>query len=178
MIEKQLLNAMIPIIDNLNDIEKKIAEVSKMEGPQGQPGEQGIAGADAIAPEATEIADVIKADEAFIEVLRGSKGDTGESGANGKDAEELKAESVAEVLQHDEWFLHNVKGRPGDIGEAGPQGEAGANGADGKNADVVEVAKSVILEEEFLTIHVEAVKSLIAAKFEEEMNEVEAILYG
>jgi len=66
-------------------------------------------------------------------------------------------------------------GEQGLQGEVGPQGEQGEAG---KDADVIEVAKAAVVAEEFLEYHVETVKSLLAAKFEEEMNEVEAILYA
>ena len=180
MIEKQLIQALEPLIDDLTAIEKRVETLSKMEGPRGLQGEPGLPGADAIAPEATEIADVIKADEAFIEVLRGAKGDQGEHGIDGKDGADgisPEPEEIAEALKADEIFVRTIKGDTGDIG---PQGDAGPQGERGEDAvvDYDAIVKSVVLTEEFSTTNVEAIKSMMAAKFEEEMNEVEAILYG
>ena len=132
MIEKQLIKALEPFIDDLVALEKRLDEVAKLEGPQGPTGEQGAPGADAVAPEAAEIVEVFKSDEAFIDSLRGLQGETGERGADGQDA----------VVDYDA------------------------------------IVKSVVLTEEFTETNIEAIKSMMAAKFEEEMNEVETILYG
>ena len=59
----------------------------------------------------------------------------------------------------------------------GPQGPQGEAGLPGKDADVIEVAKSVVLDADFIDTHNEIVKSLMDARREMELNEVKAILY-
>ena len=69
MIEKQLITALSPLIDDLTAIEKRLDEIAKTEGPAGPAGEQGPPGEAGISPEAPEVADLIKSDEAFIEAI-------------------------------------------------------------------------------------------------------------
>ena len=63
MIEKQLIQALTPFIDDLTAVEKRLNEIAKTEGPTGPQGEQGAPGEAAVAPEASEIASIIKCDE-------------------------------------------------------------------------------------------------------------------
>jgi hypothetical protein len=58
----------------------------------------------------------------------------------------------------------------------GPRGLKGDAGEAGKDADAVEVAKSIALDAHFIDNHAQTVKALMAARFEQEWNEVNEIL--
>lgn len=67
MIEKQLIQALDPFIDDMVKIEKRLAELEIKEGPQGPQGQQGEAGADGKGADASEVAKSVALDADFID---------------------------------------------------------------------------------------------------------------
>ena len=64
MIEKQLIQALDPFIDDMVKIEKRLAELEIKEGPQGPQGEAGADGKDA---DAAEVAKSVALDADFVD---------------------------------------------------------------------------------------------------------------
>ena len=64
MIEKQLIQALDPFIDDMVKIEKRLAELEIKEGPQGPQGEAGADGKDA---DSAEVAKAVALDADFID---------------------------------------------------------------------------------------------------------------
>lgn len=120
MIEKALVSALEPVIDDLIRLEKRLEEVQLMPGPQGEPGKDAepvsveavikgiidqysddLRGADAVSPEPSVVADALF--EKYADQLKG------------KDAEQLSAVDVGLFLvEHHAETLRGVQGKDSD----------------------------------------------------------------
>lgn len=142
MIEKKLFEALEPLLDQVNEIEKRVSEIKPLPGPPGEPGTPGqdgapgLPGADA-DPEA--VAAIIV--EKHADLIRGKDGADGRDGADGKSVE---VDEVVERIKADEALLGRLKGADG------VPGADGRDGADGKDADPAAVAAALAGNPEFV----------------------------
>ena len=85
-----------------------------------------------------------------------------------------------QLIQALEPFISDIEAIEKRIDEIaltpGPQGEAGPAGADAVAPDVEDIASAAILNKRFSEITVDAIKSIMTAKLDEEMAEVDEIL--
>ena len=85
-----------------------------------------------------------------------------------------------QLIQALEPFISDIEAIEKRIGEIsltpGPQGEAGPAGADAVAPDVEDIASAAILNKRFSEITVDAIKTIMTAKLDEEMAEVDEIL--
>ena len=135
MIEKKLVEILDPVVDQLVALEKRLEAVQLTPGPAGADGRDGRDGKDA---DPAQVADLIKADAAYVDRLKGERGEPGRDGADGKDA---APEAVCEALKADADFVSRLKGEPG---ERGADGRDGRDGVDGTSVTAKEVAEYLL----------------------------------
>jgi len=88
----------------------------------------GLTGIKVEGPTTTDVANQLKADNAFLNSVKGPKGDSGARGANGTSP---TSSAVANTLKADAAFLTAVKGDKGDQGAKGDSGARGDQGPEG-----------------------------------------------
>jgi hypothetical protein len=112
-----------PLTKRVADLERQLANVSAQKG---DPGERGKDGDPGPAPTQEQIDGAVKAYLAANPIRHGEKGEPGQSATD-----EQIAKAVATYLQ----------ANPPAAGEKGEPGKDGENGADGKDAEPVEIAE-------------------------------------
>ena len=179
MIEKKILDAVEPLLDEIVALEKRLESLQLQKGEDGK---DGANGADGVSPDPVAVAEVLM--EEHAELLKGL------AGSDGKDAD---PEAVASVII--EKHLDLIKGADGADGANGLDGISpepsvivemlidkhfdDIKGADGKDADPVnidEVKKSVMDDEDFNASMSNTFKSFFQAQQEAAMEEVLSIL--
>ncbi|MGA1372514.1 MAG: tail fiber protein [Pseudomonadales bacterium] len=139
MIEKKLFEALEPLLDQVDAIEKKVDAIKPVPGPAGEQGQPGRDGADA---DPLEVAKRLADDETFRAVIKGDTGEPGKDGENGKDADPVEV-AKALVEAHAD-VLRGLPGEPGKDGAPGEKGADGAPGRDGEDANPDDVAARLI----------------------------------
>jgi len=89
MIEKQLIQVLAPVVDEINIIKNEIETLKSITPKDGTDGKDGK-DADPVEVDIEEVAQVLKADQDFITTIKGERGEKGESivgerGADGQD---------------------------------------------------------------------------------------------
>lgn len=144
MTDKELVEALQPILDMLRGLKKRVDNVELTPGPPG---------ADGVSP---ALDDIIKGlVELHAETLRGAPGEPGQVGLQGPPGEkgvDADPEAVAGILKTDPSFISQLVGPPGEPGAPGSPGEPGQVGLQGppgeKGADADLGALADILKDD------------------------------
>jgi hypothetical protein len=109
MIEKQLAQAIEPVIDKVVELGKRVEEIAEQKavpgpvgekGEKGEPGNDGRDGKDAEQVEVCmdDLVEAVKSDEEFRNEIKGEKGDKGDQGLPGKDAEPVNVVALVDTI--------------------------------------------------------------------------------
>jgi hypothetical protein len=127
MIEKAIVAAIEPVIDELLALQKKIESIpAGADGKDGIDGKDGKDGLDAPEVSPEEVAKSLITNESFLATLKGKDGVDGKDGKDGQDGKDgedgqdgtsVYPDEVTSLLLQDDGFLEKVKGEKGADGD-------------------------------------------------------------